>query len=94
MKGEQMITKSQRYFNHAFKEWCGLMWEWTVNGESNHPIDSPNIEVVAFYKGFRAAKEGQDAVLKMLSDLRRVQKDFDKIKLELDKFNERDFKES
>lgn len=86
----KMITKNQKYFNHAFEEWSGKMWEWTINGKPNHPMDSKDKEVIAFYLGFRAAKKGQDAVLGMFRSLKSIQKDFDSLKNELDKFKKKE----
>ena len=86
-----MIIKSQRYFNHAHKDWSGKEWEWTVNGKPNHPMDSSDPQVRAFYQGFRAAKGGQDAVLRMFNRLKTIQKDFDDLKRELDRFKQKEY---
>ena len=73
------LREKHVFFHRAYKKWKGREWEWTIDGKENHPLNSEDPEVVAFYKGFAYSRTYQ---LELIEQLRKMQ-ELDKSMLDI-----------
>lgn len=81
------MDNKYKYFNKAFEDWTGTKWNWKKEDNTkNHPMDSDDLEIRAFYQGFRYAKKGQGSILNEMSKLKSIEMQLSNFKQDLKKF--------
>jgi len=82
-----VMEKRYMHFNYAFEHWTGKKWEWKINGEQNHPMDSEDPTVRAFYTGFILARKGQKFLQDKMKELKNVELKLNQIKRDIAKYS-------
>lgn len=68
-----LANRKYRHFNYAYEFWAGDKWEWTnKDGTPNHPMDSDDATIKAFYTGFTLARKGQKLLIEKTQELERI----------------------
>lgn len=80
------MEKKYRYFTNAFEDWTGNKWVWkNEDGTQNHPMDSGDERIIAFYMGFLMGSKGQMHLREKLGDLKYIESKIKLLKKEIGK---------
>jgi len=67
------LHKENKDFCYAYESWRGEKWEWKIGREQNHPMNSGDKEIEAFYQGFMAAKRGHKYYLEKIKTIQNIE---------------------